>query len=80
MDGLAVLHHLEFLVGDIDEDVIVAEIVIHPAAALEIELDLPDAVGDRHIHHLKRRLGDDAVLGEAMASLEPLHRSTRASS
>ena len=58
------------LIGNVDENIVVAQIIVHPAPALEIDLDLPDAVGNRHVELFKGCLGNDAVLGEAMAGLE----------
>ncbi len=79
MDGLPVAHHLHLLIGDVDEDIIAAEIVIHPALALEIEFHLPDAVGNRHIERFERVVGNDAVGGEAVAGLELSRRDESAS-
>ena len=74
VDDLAVADDLERLVGDVDGNVVGAGIVLHPAPALEIGFDLADAIGDRHVHDLKRRLRDDAVIGQPVARLEALDR------
>ena len=74
MDDLAVADDLERLIGDIDRDVVLAGIVLHPAAAFEIGFDLADALDRRYVHHVERRLRDDAVIGEPMARLEAFDR------
>jgi hypothetical protein len=47
--------------------------VRQPAEALERQLDLPHAPGDRHPQRGLRRLPDDAVWVEAVSGLEPFH-------
>ena len=45
--GPAAMHDLHVAVGKVDVDVVLAEVAVLPAPALQIDLDLADAVADR---------------------------------
>ncbi len=57
---------------DVDEDVRIAEIARQPSPSLHVQLDLPDARFDRHVHLGDHRRSDDAVVGETVPALESL--------
>ena len=71
---LRTVHHLQLEVGEVDEHVAFARIVGHPAAALEVEQDLADALLGRHVQGRKRVLADQPVLLQAVQRLELLDR------
>ena len=61
----------------IDEDVEVAEIAVHPPPPLHVHFHLPDAPVDRHLHLGQRRAANHPVLGQAVPFLEVLDRRHR---
>ena len=71
---MRVLDLLQFEGGDVDDDMIVAEIVRHPAPALHVEHDLLDALSAADIHRLDGLLADVAFCLQPVALLEALHR------
>ena len=59
---------------NVGEDVALAERLREPAPALEVELDLADAVLDGHVQGGEDLAVQAAVRGQAVAALEPLER------
>src|SRR2546427_3031256 len=72
------LDHLERVAGDVDLDARVPELGRQPARALEVELDLTDAVLDRDIEGRAGRGIDDPAGLEPVPRLESCHREPHA--
>ena len=58
---------------DVDDDEGAVQVMQHPAAALEVEADLLDALSHRHVHSRARPLAKHSVIGEANARLKAAH-------
>src|SRR5213079_1144386 len=71
---LPVVPDFETVLGDVDQDVPLAEILRQPAPAFEIQLELPNALLDGHVHLRGDRWSDGAVGFEAVAPLKALDR------
>ena len=63
--------HIE--TGDIDQHELALDLVQHPAAAFEIEPDLVDTRGHRHVECGQRPWSDGPVRAEAVTLLEVPH-------
>ena len=68
---------LRYWSSQIDEDVELAEIAVHPPPPLHVHFQLPDAPVDRHLHLGQRRAAHHPVLGQAVPFLEVLDRRHR---
>ena len=68
------LHPCQFETGDIDHDIIIAELFGHPAPAFHICDDLEDPVLDLDVEGEQALLADHTIRIEAVAFLKPPHR------
>src|SRR5437762_8315856 len=68
-----VLHDLQFVRRDVDEDEPATEVLREPAPALEIEPELLHSVLGAHIELGAGRGGDNAVVVESVTTLESPH-------
>ena len=64
----------EPILGNVDEDVALAEFARQPAPAFEVELELPDPRVDRHVHLRHDAAAIDSVVRESVPALEALDR------
>ena len=71
---LGLVDQLEREVGEVDEDVALAQVVGHPAPALQVEDDLLDPGLDRHVEGCQGLRADGGVDSEAVAVLHAFDR------
>ena len=74
LDPAAVLDAAQLEGGDVDLDIVLAEVLRHPAPALHGHDDLTQALSDGNVELQIRALADDAVSIKPVARLETLDR------
>ena len=67
---LAVLHHLQFLIGQVGKHVKPARFPVEPASPFQIDLQLPDPFFDGNVHLFQRGRPDNAIVRQAVPHLE----------
>jgi hypothetical protein len=72
--GNSASDQLEVESRNVHQHVRIPELAGDPAPALEVQLDLPDALADWHVELFERRLRHDAVDRKPMGGLETTDR------
>ena len=66
------VHHAQIGIGQIDENIHLAQIILDPATALQVDDQLRDAIGDRHVQRGEGSWTDGAVAIEPVTHLKRL--------